>query len=189
LADPPHNNRRTAIADAAIEVLGSFGSRGLSHRAVDRHLGLPEGSASHYYPTRKALLGAAMQRMVEQSLAQSEVRALKPKTPREAARALAATVDRVVAPAGRNYMVAYFELVLEARRDEELQTLGRELRQRYIDETVRVLREAGAADPERNGKPLAVFLNALVLRRLTAPEDPLPTDEAAHQIQRFFDEA
>ena len=47
-------SRRALIADAAISTLARDGMRGLTHRAVDRAAGLPEGSASYYFgPARR----------------------------------------------------------------------------------------------------------------------------------------
>lgn len=48
--------RLRQIGDGAVEVLAQNGPRGLTHRAVDRHLGLPSGSTSYYCRTRKALM-------------------------------------------------------------------------------------------------------------------------------------
>ncbi|MBX6722355.1 MAG: TetR family transcriptional regulator, partial [Dactylosporangium sp.] len=39
--------------------------RGLTHRAVDRTAGLPEGSTSYYFRTRQALLHAVVERLAE----------------------------------------------------------------------------------------------------------------------------
>ena len=50
--------RRREILAAATTVLARQGNRGLTHRAVDREAGLPEGSSSAYYRTRDTLLGA-----------------------------------------------------------------------------------------------------------------------------------
>ncbi len=50
--------RRREILAAATTVLAQQGNRGLTHRAVDREAGLPEGSSSAYFRTRDALLGA-----------------------------------------------------------------------------------------------------------------------------------
>ena len=58
-------SRRALIADAAISTLARDGMRGLTHRAVDRTAGLPEGSASYYFRTRQALLQAAVERLAE----------------------------------------------------------------------------------------------------------------------------
>lgn len=49
--------RRRALLDAAVAVTARSGLRGLTHRAVDREAGLPEGSTSAYLRTRAALLG------------------------------------------------------------------------------------------------------------------------------------
>jgi AcrR family transcriptional regulator len=58
-------SRRALIADAAISTLARDGMRGLTHRAVDRTAGLPEGSASYYFRTRQALLQATVERLAE----------------------------------------------------------------------------------------------------------------------------
>src|SRR5690349_2893472 len=47
--------RKDVITDAAIQLVAEQGMRGLTHRAVDRRAGLPEGSTSAYFRTRKAL--------------------------------------------------------------------------------------------------------------------------------------
>lgn len=58
-------DRRTQILDAAIAIMGEGGTRALTHRGVDRRLGLVAGSASNYFRTRGALLEAAMGRILE----------------------------------------------------------------------------------------------------------------------------
>lgn len=50
--------RRRDILTAATTVMARQGNRGLTHRAVDREAGIPEGSSSAYFRTRDALLGA-----------------------------------------------------------------------------------------------------------------------------------
>ena len=50
------NPRRTALLDAATSVLATSGLRGLTHRAVDRQAGFPEGTCSVSFRTRAALL-------------------------------------------------------------------------------------------------------------------------------------
>lgn len=50
------SNRRTLLADAALDVLADEGMRGLTHRAVDRRAAMPPGTTSAYFRTRAALL-------------------------------------------------------------------------------------------------------------------------------------
>ena len=57
--------RRRQLTDAAIDLLGTEGARGLSHPRVDQRAGVPAGTASYYFRTRKALLKAAAERIGE----------------------------------------------------------------------------------------------------------------------------
>ncbi|WP_432987961.1 TetR/AcrR family transcriptional regulator [Dactylosporangium sp. CA-233914] len=69
-------DRKGRLADAAIDVLGNDGVRALTHRAVDERAGLPQGTCSYHFPTRNALLTAALERIAELDLADSEGRDL-----------------------------------------------------------------------------------------------------------------
>nr|WP_255378687.1 TetR family transcriptional regulator [Mycobacterium sp. E3339] len=66
-----HNapERRRQLADAAIQLLGSNGVHGVSHPRVDDHAGVPAGTASFYFRTRKALLHAVATRLAELDVA------------------------------------------------------------------------------------------------------------------------
>ncbi|KAF0845141.1 TetR/AcrR family transcriptional regulator [Nocardia caishijiensis] len=55
--------KREQVLDAAIEVLGTGGSRALTHRAVDQAADLPAGSTSNYFRTREALLCGVAERL------------------------------------------------------------------------------------------------------------------------------
>ena len=50
--------RMELLLQAALHVVAEHGLRGLTHRAVDREAGLPEGSCSAYLRTRRALVTA-----------------------------------------------------------------------------------------------------------------------------------
>ena len=60
---PPNDVRRRALADAAIELLCEGGVHAVTHRAVERRAGLPDGTASNYFRSREALLVAATERV------------------------------------------------------------------------------------------------------------------------------
>lgn len=61
--------RREQVLDAAIEVLGTAGLRGLTHRAVDGAAGVPNGTTSNHFRSRSTLVHGIVERMVEQDLA------------------------------------------------------------------------------------------------------------------------
>ena len=57
--------RRRLLADAGLRVLAQHGPRGLTHRAVDTEAGVPVGTASNYFRSRDAMLGALGERILE----------------------------------------------------------------------------------------------------------------------------
>ncbi|MBF6168281.1 TetR family transcriptional regulator [Streptomyces gardneri] len=57
------STKREIVLDAAIDLLGSRGTRALTHRAVDEAAGMPAGSASNYFRTREALLTGIAERL------------------------------------------------------------------------------------------------------------------------------
>lgn len=61
--------RAQLILDSAVVVLGREGSAGLTHRAVDREAGLPQGSTSNPYRTRESLISAIATHLIERDLA------------------------------------------------------------------------------------------------------------------------
>ncbi|MBW5480811.1 TetR/AcrR family transcriptional regulator [Streptomyces bambusae] len=50
------SERRRAIADSGIRIIARDGVRALTHRAVDREAGIPQGSTSYHAKTRLALV-------------------------------------------------------------------------------------------------------------------------------------
>ncbi|MGU3433099.1 TetR/AcrR family transcriptional regulator [Actinomycetes bacterium M1A6_2h] len=59
--------RRDEIAECAIRLIAVSGIRALTHRAIDRDLGLPAGSTSYYFRTRHQLLAAIVDRLTARS--------------------------------------------------------------------------------------------------------------------------
>ena len=57
-------DRRTVLLDAALELVGTQGMRGLTHRAVDAAAGVPPGSTSNHFRTREALVLGIVERFV-----------------------------------------------------------------------------------------------------------------------------
>ncbi|MET0128655.1 MAG: TetR family transcriptional regulator [Solirubrobacterales bacterium] len=186
----PATDRRAAIAAAALEVLEADGGRGLTHRAVDRRAGLPQGSTSNYFKTREALLTAALHRLVE--LEQPSVRAMEalvpdgPYAPPEAARLVASLVRGWLTPERSGLALARYELFLEARRRPEFQLALDEVRREYLLLVEQLLPTAGCRDPHAHAPQLLALLDGLVLNQLLQPATELPDDGLVDQLERFF---
>ncbi|MFJ4964296.1 transcriptional regulator BetI [Streptomyces sp. ADI96-02] len=163
--------RRTALVDAAIEVLAGQGARGLTFRAVDGEAAVPVGTASNYFANRDDLLIQAGARVYERlapdegTIARQEAGA----SDREAHTALMRTlIDRIVS--FRAGYLALLELRLEATRRPELR--------RMLTERVRADVATIAAYYETSGLPggtttahlMYLAANWLIVEQLTLPE-------------------
>ena len=64
----PAATRERAL-QAAVELLGAEGVRALSHARVDERAGLPPGTTSNWFRTRRALLGGVVDWIAERERA------------------------------------------------------------------------------------------------------------------------
>ncbi len=119
-----NESRGLLISRSAVEVLGGEGAAGLTHRAVDRRAGLPEGSTSNLYRTRAALIAGVCDYLTGRDLAQLRVAADRLSAISDASLedAAAGLADIVEQWAGRDaiFTCARYELFLAARRNGEI---------------------------------------------------------------------
>ena len=182
-------SRRALIADAAISTLARDGMRGLTHRAVDRTAGLPEGSASYYFRTRQALLQATVERLAELTSADMLASAALMDGPvagspvagsavagsvvlspagdeLSAFGALAAALVESWLTAGRERQLARYELSLEATRRPELRqtlvTTGAAIRAVIAGQFA----AAGVPDPQQRAADFAAFIDGLLFDQI-----------------------
>ena len=162
-------DRRTVLADAAIDVLAEAGIRGLTHRAVDRAAHMPPGTTSAYYRTRQALLTALVRRLV--TLDQAELQATGERTPvprsaEELVAGIAAFIEQRLTGDGRRRSLARYACAIESVHHPEL----REIlvpRQNAARHVVRdFLAGQGVADAEDRTVTLLTCVDGLVFDRL-----------------------
>jgi DNA-binding transcriptional regulator YbjK len=174
-------SRRSRLADAAISTLAREGSRGLTHRAVDRTAGVPEGSTSYYFRTRLDLLRAIVRRM--SALDTASVPALDHPSGEEFAAAFTDAVTELLTD-GRDRQLARYELVLEGTRRPEL-------RRALADNTAPIharlseqLALLGVPDPGDRTRDLLALLDGLLFSRLTAA-DGAPSPQSVDDVRRL----
>lgn len=159
-------DRRTNIADATIATIADDGMRGLTHRAVDRAAGLPEGSTSYYFRTREALLFAAVARMAELDTADLGTVPDLGSAGLEELATLVAAVVRGWLTAGRTRTLARYELSLEATRRPELRAKMAEYGSGFRTMAEQALAAAGAHEPRRRGQALVASIDGLLFHQL-----------------------
>lgn len=104
-------------------MLGSNGVHGVSHPKVDEHAGVPAGTASFYFRTRKALLHAVATRLADRDVADFSMMAQladDPSTQFTGTAGLARIVMYVNSEPWLTRAKARYELALLASRDPEL---------------------------------------------------------------------
>lgn len=162
--------RRREILSAAMTVLAQLGNRGLTHRAVDRQAGLPEGSSSAYFRTRDALIGALGDFVADRLAA--DVHAL-------GARLASCPGDheRAVSEVSRLFsrwldepdlLTARLELSVAATRDPALAERFRLWRDDLV-EMVREVMTAAEKDAAASAETLIAALDGVLLASLLLP--------------------
>ncbi|WP_229074644.1 TetR/AcrR family transcriptional regulator [Actinoplanes sp. DH11] len=177
---PSNPERRRVLADAGLRVLAAAGARGLTHRAVDAEAGVPAGTASNYFRSRDALLGALGERILERFAPDETVVAAL--ATREPGRELFVDYLRYIVERTTrqpDLTRALIELRLEAARRPGLATiLGDTLRRGYHDD-VAFHATTGLPGGRFEIALLHYALDGLLLDMLTTPIDPdIPPDDA-----------
>lgn len=172
---PSNPERRAQLADAGLRVLAVEGARGLTHRAVDKEAGVPQGTASNYFGSRDSLLVALGHRVFERLAPDPE--RLGAFAGRSADLALFTDYMRYIverATAEPEVMLALMELRLEATRRPGLASLLGEILQRGYRADVAFSAEAGFAADGFDVALMHYAMDGLLLDLLT------PSISAAH---------
>ncbi|MCZ4119987.1 TetR/AcrR family transcriptional regulator [Streptomyces sp. H39-S7] len=172
-----NDERRTALIDAAIEVLADVGARGLTFRAVDTEAAVPVGTASNYFATRDDLLTQTGARVYER-LQPEEATTVRQRTgasDRDTyVMLMHELVDRV--SAFRTGYLALLELRLEATRRPDLRAVLTERVRADLDANVAYHLAAGLPGDETSVKLLYLAFNWLIVEQLTLPGVFSPAD-------------
>ncbi|KAB2362669.1 TetR/AcrR family transcriptional regulator [Actinomadura montaniterrae] len=170
-------DRRRLLAEAAISTLARAGMRGLTHRAVDETAGLPPGSCSYYFRTRQALLQGAVERLAETDLAEMAERPPldHPATLADIAERAAALIAHMTT-AGRERVLARYELVLEATRRPELKDVLEAAADRHRALIEGILAAAGAPVAAGRAPALVACLDGLLHEQVVGTADLTPTE-------------
>lgn len=170
---PVATNRERAL-DAAIELLGTEGTRALTHLRVDERAGLPRGSTSNHFRTRAALLEGVSRHMVASEL--SSVRAaMEPASVEEFVDGLVELFEFLVGP-NRMVTSARMALLVEASHDVAVRAALVEGRRVMREPAVGAFEALGAPDPRLAVDTMAVCFEGLFLHELArhAEVDPRP---------------
>ncbi|MEU4066367.1 TetR family transcriptional regulator [Streptomyces wedmorensis] len=179
------SERRAAIADSGIRIIAREGVRALTHRAVDREAGIPQGSTSYYAKTRHALLELIVNALADRSMADATdlATALNAKSDdgnpldiAELAASIAGLVETLAAR--RDDMRARYALLLELDDAPALRhklTTRSEVHALTRQVTATALARAGLPDSDDRVEELIALTDALLFHR-TAINETTPLE-------------
>ena len=169
----PLSPRRQLLVEAAIEVVAAHGLRGLTHRAVDRQAGLPEGSCSAYLRTRHAMITALGSYVASRLTA--DVRGLSEELaqcPGDHEGAVARTSALFLHWLdARELLVAKLELTMEATRDPGLAEVFATWRRELVDVVGGILDAAGHPHSRERSATLVAALDGVLMGALLQSDD------------------
>jgi AcrR family transcriptional regulator len=166
------NPRRQDILEATLRVIGESGVNSVTHRAVAEEANVALASTTYYFDSKSALVEEALELMIARSTEYvRRYTACPPRIPHDE------LVDRIVGfvDAHTNdpnaFLLAQWELMLEAGREEYLRPLARRWTIAYMDGFERVVRSAGLPEPELATEIITNFVEGALLNHVTTPTD------------------
>ncbi|MGQ0630327.1 MAG: TetR/AcrR family transcriptional regulator [Sporichthyaceae bacterium] len=176
--------RRDALLDAAVEVVGTAGLAGTTHRSVTERAGVPLATASYYFDSIADLIVEALARFVGQRTA---AMTLDPGpltgalTPADIAAWYAQTIVELDTPR----RMAFYEVLINAPRSPELAAPVREALAAYRAASQAGLRAVGAPATDRQARAFVALALGLGLLHEVDP-DPDDSAQLADAIRDLF---
>ncbi len=166
----PAATRERAL-EAAVELLGSEGVRALTHARIDDRAGLPPGSTSNWFRTRRALLAGVVDWMAERERADFDPAGMPTISGvDELIDGLCAMTELQSGPFAARTRARY-ALFLELAGDPELGEPLRRQRREFEQWTEAIVTAVGIPDPVPATRALMALGEGLLLHRLTVDPD------------------
>ncbi|GGU66119.1 TetR/AcrR family transcriptional regulator [Lentzea flava] len=172
--------RRTALLDAAIDVLAEEGARGLTYRAVDAKAGVPAGTASNYFANRDDLMSEVAIRVTQRLVPSDESIAQSLALPRDKSLTIRFMHDIVRrADADKACYLALMELRLEATRRPDLRTALTRTMADNLEFNISFNEESKLPGDRMTVILLYFAMTGFIYERLTLPDitEPMDLDE------------
>jgi TetR/AcrR family transcriptional regulator, regulator of biofilm formation and stress response len=164
------NPRRREILEATLRVIGEGGVKSVTHRAVAQEANVALASTTYYFDSKGALIEEALELAIARS-----IEAVRRFTTCPPEISLEELIDRVVGFADQQindpnaFLLAQYELMLEAGREEYLRPLARRWTIAYMDGFERMVGSAGL--PEQATEVITNFVEGALLNHVTTPTD------------------
>jgi TetR/AcrR family transcriptional regulator, regulator of biofilm formation and stress response len=161
--------RRGAILEATVRILGSSGLGAVTHRAVAHEAGVPLAATTYYFASKDELITDAVSLLVDEEVAQLAERAAALGDGLGSPERAAAALVQVLVPdaTSARAQLAKFELYLEAARRPALRESVAQWQDAFIGLAQMVLHAAGAPDPASRAPLLVTAVDGVLMYELS----------------------
>lgn len=166
---------REALLAATVHVVARRGLRGATFRAVAEQAGVNNSLVAHHFGTRDALIEAALDWSVKQSIGLSRLEEL-PGTEEEFCQSILALIAD-----NPDLQIFQYEMILESRRRPELSGAVRQLYSSYVAALSAGLRRIGFGNQDGAAEATFAALDGLVLQ-LLAGVDTIGVENAIRYL-------
>ena len=157
---------RERALEAAVGLVGTEGVRALTHARVDQRAGLPPGSTSNWFRTRRALIEGVVDWISDRERDDLEPALMPIAGGLEGlVEGLCAVVEVQIEPFAVRTRARY-ALFLELAGDPELGERLRQQHQQFQQWFEGIVTEVGVRDPRTTTRALMALLDGLMLHRL-----------------------
>lgn len=179
-SEPPAYGRgRDALIRATVAVVARRGLRGMTFRSVAEEAGVRNSLITYHFGSREALLVAAVQSAVSESIARS-----LPVDGHFDGGLVRTLVEAV--RSDPDLQAFHYEVLLESRRNPQLAPLAEMLTDGYLEAIRGALIEQGYERPDVLARLIHIALDGTVLQQLTAPQ-LAHTEEALELFMKLIE--
>lgn len=163
--------RREALLRSTIAVLAERGAKGVTHRAVADHAGLPQASTTYYFESRDQMLEEAMRMHVAERIQElndltERVRATGAADAEFVDSLIASLVDRPT-----EALASQFEFYLEAIRSPVARESVSRALAAFEQLAAASLEALGVNEPEQAAEGLVAVIDGFALHRVARARD------------------
>ena len=172
---------RAALLSATVDTLVESGYRGTATQAIAKRAGVSYGALLHHFPSKADLLGAAVEYLFEQRVAEfrKAMTDIPPNRPK-----VDAAIDTLWTMFQGPTFTAWLELMVAARTDPELAAAISRVDEQFVAASIETFRELfadeTAADPELPRLAIGMtftFLDGLAMGRQLSNYQPHDSDQ------------
>ena len=181
--------RRTAILEATLRILGRDGASAVTHRTVAAEAGVPVAATTYYFDSKEHLIAEAFRLFAEKDA--KRVAALAGRMDRDLTRGqlanrLADFLYYDLHP-DRIGLIAQFEFLLQAARRPELEPYARVFYDTIEAELERTLRRIGSPSPAIDTRLVLAAVAGIEVDSLSTPSRPLGRVRLRRLTNRLLD--